>query len=125
MQPIDKPFRFTWDFCLVWAALAVAIFFIARRWDLGPWYSRVAFFIVGPFIATFFVYGPVLFVRQIIRSGSRGLFIARVFLTIVLVTALFFSILSFLGHGKDISAVWALAVAGMATAYLHWKIDGR
>lgn len=125
MQPIDKPFRFTWDFCLVWAALAVTIFFVARRWDLGPWYSQVAFFIVVPFIATFFIYGPVLLVRQIIRSGSRGWFVARVFLTIVLVAALFFSVLSFLGHGRDISAFWTLMVSGMATAYLHWKIDER
>ena len=123
MEPIDRPFRFTWDFCVVWALLLVPILIFARRWDMGPWYSYCAFIIVVPFIATFFVYGPVLLVRQMFRSGSRGWFVARVFVTIVLVVALFFSILTFVGHGKDISSLWAFVVAGAASAYLHWRTD--
>lgn len=125
MEPIDKPFRFTWDFCGVWGALAVVVYLATNRLDLGPWYSHVAFIIVVPLFATFFVYGPVLFVRQIIKSGSRGRFVARVFVTIVLVTALFFGALQFMGHEKDISGLWPALVAGVAIAYLHWRIDDR
>jgi hypothetical protein len=127
MEPIDQPFRFTWDFCVIWALLTVPalIQVLSGRWNFGPWYSNVAFIIVVPFIATFFIYGPVLFVRQIIGSGSRGWFVARVFVTIVLMIALFFGILLVVGRGKDISSFWCLIVAGVAGAYLHWRIDGR
>jgi len=125
MQPIDRPFRFTWDFCVVWALLLVTILILSHQWDLGPWYSHCAFIIVVPFIATFFVYGPVLLLRQIIRSGSRGWFVARVFVTTVLVIALFFGCLRVLGHGKDISGLWPLIVAGIASAYLDWRIKEK
>jgi hypothetical protein len=123
MEPIDRPFRFTWDFCIVWALLLVPVLFLSRQWDLGPWYSYCAFIIVAPLIATFFIYGPVLLVCQIFRSGSRGWLVARVFVSIVLSIALFFGVLTFLGHGKDISSVWAFVVAGVASAYLHWRTN--
>src|SRR5580692_12362965 len=108
MEPIDQPFRFTWDFCVVWALLTVPtlIMVLSGRWDIEPWYSKAAFLVVVPFIATFVVYGPVLFVRQIIRSGSRGWFVTRVFLSILLVLVLFFVVLYFFGHGRDVSGVW-------------------
>jgi hypothetical protein len=122
MEPIDKPFRFTWDFCVVWALLAVAIFFLARQWDLGPWYSRCAFLIVVPFIATFFIYGPVLLVRQIIRAGSYGWFVAQVFITTVLVIALFFACLYVFGQRNDISSLWGGVAAFLAVTYLHHRL---
>jgi hypothetical protein len=125
MDPIDKPFRFSWDFCLVWALLTLGIFSLAWRWDMGPWYSHCAFIIVVPFIATFFIYGPVLLVRQIIRSGSRGWFVARVFLSILLVLILFFIGLSISGHGKDVSGLWGAIAAGVATSYLHWRTEQK
>jgi hypothetical protein len=125
MEPIDKPFRFSWDFCLVWALLAITIIFLTWRSDLGPWYSHVAFIIVVPFIATFFVYGPVLFARQIIRSGSRGWFVARAFLSILLVLILFFIGLYIFGHGENISSLWGFIAAGIATFYLHWRTDQK
>src|SRR6266480_4000089 len=88
MQPVDRPFRFTRDFCVVWALLVVPTFFLTRQHDFGTWYSNIAVLIVAPLFATFVLYGPVLFVRQVIRSGSRGWFVARVFLSIVLAAAL-------------------------------------
>jgi hypothetical protein len=124
MKPIDRPFRFTLDFCLVWLTLAVPIYFLTRVWDtLHTAWSHCILLVLVSFFATFFVYGPVLLVRQIISSGSRGWFVARVFVTIVLVIALFFSVLTFLGHGKDISSLWAFVVAGVAGAYLHWRAN--
>jgi hypothetical protein len=125
MQPIDKPFRFTWDFCLVWMLLAVAILFLSWRWDIGPWYSHVAFIIAVPFIATFFIYGPVLLMRQIIRSGSRGWFVARAFLSVLLMLTLFFIGLHIFGHGKDISGLWGGIIACAATVYLQWRTDPK
>ena len=83
MQAIDRPFRFTWDFCVVWACLAVPAFFLMRQHDVGPWYSEGAFLILVPLFASFVLYGPVLLVHQVIRSGARGWFVARIFLSIV------------------------------------------
>jgi hypothetical protein len=125
MQPIDKPFRPTWDFFVVWALLTVTILFLSWRWGIGPWYSYVAFMIVAPFIATFFVYGPVLLARQVIRSGSRGWFVARVFLSTLFVLTLFFISLYVFGHGKDISGLWGGIAACVATVYLQWRIDQK
>jgi hypothetical protein len=122
MQPIDRPFRFTMDFCIVWLALAVPTFFLALRWDtLHTAWSCSILTVLFSLLATFFIYGPVFLARQIIRSGSRGWFVARVFVTIVLVIALFFSVLTFLGHGRDVPSLWAFVVAGVAGAYLHWR----
>jgi hypothetical protein len=122
MEPIDKPFRFTWDFCVVWALLIVPAFLLAYRLGLGPWYSLCAFTIVVPFIATFFIYGPVLLVRQVIRSGSHGWFVFRVLLSIVLVAALLLVGLYFSGFYTE----WrARLLAGIfmaaATVYLSWR----
>ena len=123
MEPIDRPFRFTWDFCVVWALLLVPLLVFARRWDLGPWYSYCAFIIVVPFIATFFIYGPVLFARQIIRSGSRGWLVARAFISVLLVLILFFGVLYISGYGRDISGLWGGIAAFVGTVYLHRRLS--
>jgi hypothetical protein len=128
MEPIDQPFRFTWDFCVVWALLTVPalIFVLSGRWDIGPWYSDTAFIIVVPFIATFFVYGPVLFVRQIIQSGSHGRLVLRVFLSIVLVAALLFGGLYFSGFYTEWRArLLAGIFTAAATVYLSWRTEKR
>jgi hypothetical protein len=125
MQPIDKPFRFMWDFCAVWALLTMTILFLSWRWDIGPWFSYLAFIIVTPFIATFFIYGPVLLARQVIRSGSRGWFVARVFFSTLFVLILFFIGLYVFGHGKDISSIWGGIAACVATVYLQWRTDPK
>jgi hypothetical protein len=124
MQAIDRPFRFTRDFCVVWALLAVPAFILTRRHDIGPWYSEGAFLIVVPLIATFVLYGPVLLVHQVMRSGSRGWFVARVFLSIVLVAALIVVGLFTSGfytesRGHTLAFVFSLA----ATAYLSWRLE--
>lgn len=125
MQPIDRPFRFTRDFCVVWVLLAVVIYFVARGWDIGPWYSQTAFFVVAPLAATFFVYGPVLLVRQVIQSGARGWFVVRVLVTTVLVVALFFAVLHFLRPGKEIPEIWVALVSTAAVMYLDWRTGRR
>jgi len=124
MQPIDRPFRFTLDFCVVWALLAVPTFFLIRQWDVGPWYSRVAAIILLPLFATFVLYGPVLLARQIIRSGSRGWFVARVLLSILMVAALVFGGLWLSGYYSETRArILAYAFSAFATAWLHWRLE--
>jgi hypothetical protein len=128
MEPVDQQFRFTWDFGVAWALLTIPalIFVLSGRWNFGAWYSDVAFIIVVPFIATFFVYGPVLFIRQIIRSGSRGWFVARVFLAILLVAVLVFGGLYFSGFYTESRAqILAFVFAAVATVFLSWRTERR
>jgi len=92
------------------------------------WHARWDDYIILTFVslfATFLIYGPVLLVRQIIRSGSRGWFVARVFLSILLVTILFFVGLYISGHGRDVSSIWGGLAAYAATFYLHLRTDER
>jgi hypothetical protein len=121
MQPIDRPFRFTLDFVVVWALLAVPSFFLLRQADLGPWYSQVAAFVLLPLFATFVLYGPVLLARLIIRSGTRGWFVARVLVSILLAAGVYAAILFFTGHADSPS--WRTGVVScMAVTYLHWRL---
>ncbi|MGH7950830.1 MAG: hypothetical protein ACREFE_02770 [Limisphaerales bacterium] len=124
MKPIDQPFRFTCDFCVVWLILSVPIYFLAQRLDtLHTTWSHWILTVLLSLLATFVFYGPVLLVRQIVRSGSRGWFVVRVALTIVLAVAIFFFSFNILGHGKDIPFLWIFITSGLAGAYLHWRID--
>ena len=126
MQPIDKKFRFTWDFCVVWGLLAVPIFFFSRRWDVGPWYSCLAFTIVIPLFATFIIYGPVLLARQIVQSGSRGWFVARVVLSILAVAILIFGGLLLTGtYTEGRGDVLAIVFPGAATFYLSVRLRNQ
>jgi hypothetical protein len=126
MQPIDRPFRFTWDFCVVWALLTVPaiIYVLSKQPDVGPWYSRIAFLIVVPFIATFFIYGPIMFMRLIFQSGARGVFVARIYLSIVLVAVIVFFGLEATGYYNEAKErMLALIFPALAIAYLHIRID--
>jgi hypothetical protein len=126
MQPIDRPFRFTPDFCVVWALLAIPAFFLVRGADIGPWYSRIAALVLLPLIASFVLYGPVLLAQQVIRSGPRGWFVARVLLSILISTALLFGGLWLSGTYTEARARYlGFCVSAFATAYLHWRLRGK
>ena len=122
MQPIDRPFRFTWDFCVVWSFLTVITFFLTRRSELAEIrLSYVAILILLPFFATFILYGPVLLALQIVRSDAPGWFVARVLVSILLVAVLIAVIMLFTGRG-DHGAWWSGAASFAAVAYLHWRL---
>jgi hypothetical protein len=122
MQPIDRPFRLTWDFCIVWGFLALVTLFATHHSELVEIrLSYVAVLILLPLFATLVLYGPVLLARQIIRSGSRGWFVARVLISILLAAVLFAVTMLFAGHGNHASW-WSGAAAFVATAYLHWRL---
>jgi hypothetical protein len=123
MQPIDRPFRFTLDFIVVWVLLAVPTFLLLRHADIGPWYSQLAALILLPLFATFVLYGPVLLTRQIFRSGSRGGFVGRVFLSILLFAVLVFGGLWVSGYYTELRAqIMAFVFSSVATAYLHLRL---
>jgi len=127
MEPIDRPFRLTWDFCIVWALLAAATFLLTRRTDFNnPWYSYAAFLILLPLFATFVLYGPVLLARQIIRSGSRGRFIAQMLLALFLAAVMLFGALYFSGYYTE-SRAWLLVylIWPLATVFLSWRMGRR
>ena len=124
MEPIDRRFRFSRDFCVVWALLAVPVFFFLRERDVGPWYSEGAFLIVVPLFATFVLYGPVALVRQVIGSGSRGLFVAPVFVSIVVTAALLLCGLLISGfYSESRARAIAFVFTGAATVYLNWRLE--
>lgn len=124
MQTIDRPFRFTSDFCVVWALLVVPTFLLTHRSDFGPWYSYAGILILLPLFAAFVLYGPVLLVRQVIRSGSRGWFVARMFLAILLVAVLLFGGLFLSGFYTESRArILAFVFAAAATMFLSWRSE--
>jgi hypothetical protein len=125
MEPIDRPFRFTWDFCVVWVFLTGVAFWLTRRSELAELrLSYFAILILLPFFATFIFYGPVLLARQIIRSGSRGWFVVRVFLSILFVAILFSAVLLITGHADDASW-WSGTVSFSAIVYLHCRLKDK
>jgi hypothetical protein len=126
MKPIDQPFRPKWDFFVAWAFLAVATFLLTRQMEQDEgWYAYSAILILLSLFATIIIYGPVLLVRQIIRSDSRGWFVARVALTIVIAASIFFLGFHLFAPGKEVPVLWIGIISGLATFYLNWKINRR
>jgi hypothetical protein len=124
MQPVDRPFRLSLDFSIVWSVLAVPAFFLIRRADIGPWFSQAAALILLPLFGTFVLYGPVLLARQIVGSGSRGRFVARVFVSFLVVAALCAAIMFFTGQGEHPSW-WCGTASWVAISYLQWMLEPR
>jgi len=89
MEEIDKPFRPTKSFMVVWALLiAVVLIYHKALIDTTlPWYSTVSFIVLVPFIATFLVWGPVMLLCQVRSSGPRGRFVFRMWLLTVAILA--------------------------------------
>jgi hypothetical protein len=124
MREVDKPFRFTWDFCVVWTLLLVATIYLLPRWggQSAVEHYGLVFFIA--LFATFLLYGPVLLVQQVLASGSRGWFVARVFLSVIIVAAIFLGAMYWLGFYTEWRArIFAFFLVACATAYLQSRLD--
>ena len=87
VREIDKPFRFTWDFCLVWALFFIVALYMVPQSKGAHAYERPLLALMVAVFATFLLYGPVLLVRQIFASGSRGGFVARALVSVLLAQA--------------------------------------
>jgi hypothetical protein len=126
MDPIDRPFRFTWDFCIVWAFLIVPTFFLTHKLDMGPWYSYASLLMLSSLFAAFALYGPILIARQIVHSGAHGKLVLRVLVSIILAAILLFIGLSVSGfYSQGHARMLAFIFTSVATVYLHWRTDGR
>jgi hypothetical protein len=68
----------------------------------------------------------VILVRQIFRSGSRGWFVTRMFLAILLVAVLLFGGLFLSGFYTESRArILAFIFAAAATVFLSWRTEQR
>jgi hypothetical protein len=123
VREIDKPFRFTWDFCLVWALLfTVALCLIPQSKGAHAYEQPLKAMLVALF-ATFLLYGPVLLVRQIFASGSRGWFVARVLVSVLFVILLGAGVFCFIPYTPSKGHIFAFVAAAVSTLYLQWRLD--
>ena len=123
MKPIDQQFRPKKDFLVAWFLIAVAMIAFARPWGFDePWYSTVAWILVVPFIGTFFIYGPVMLVRQVVRSGSHGWLVLQTFLSVVLGMALILVVIHFAGlETSSVGSLVPLVLPAVAIIYLNLR----
>jgi hypothetical protein len=124
MLPIDQPFRPKKDFFVAWSLIAIVGVAYARPWTFDlPWFSKVACALVVPFTLTFFIYGPILFMRQVVRSGSRGWFVFRTFISVCLSIALFLGVLYLVEGRLSLSGSPLGGILSFfAILYLHLRI---
>ena len=115
---IDKPFRITSRFAVVWGCLAVAVGFLAFRHYDGAAYEKVAITIVGSLYATFCLYGPILLARQVVKSGGRGWFVLQVAVTVVLGAGLLFAVVAFANHAEVSSGA-----VGLVTLFIFLNLN--
>ena len=126
MQSKDRPFRFALDTCAVWLVLAITAFWMTYKVNVGPWNSRILAVIVLPLAASLALYGPVLLARQIVHTTVPGWFVVRIFLSILILSALFFGVVWCLGNEMEIlQTILVFAVLQLATVYLHWKLKDK
>jgi len=123
MEPIDQAFRPKWDFFIVWAFLGMATLWLTHEMERDEgWIAYCAIVIFVSLFSTIILYGPVLLARQIIRSGLRGWFVLRVFVSTLLGVILFCVILFVTGHANNNSQMWSGLVIAGAMTYLHWRL---
>src|SRR5260221_6159303 len=100
MMQIDKPFRISRRFALVWTCLAGAVGLVVFRRYHGAIYEKVSVTLLGSLYATFCLYGPILLARQVFKSGGRGWFVLQIAVTIVFGLALVFAAFAITNHGN-------------------------
>ena len=118
MMDIDRPFRITPRFAVVWGCFGVAVGFLAFRNYNGAVYEKIAVTIVGSLFTTFCLYGPILLARQVVKSGGRGWFVLQVAVTVVLGGGLLFAVVAFANHGEVSSGV-----VGLITLFIFLNLN--
>lgn len=127
MNPIDQEFRPKRDFFVAWFLIAIAAVIIGRPWSFDlPWFSKVAWILAVPFILTFFIYGPVLLVREFIHSGTRGWLVFKTFLAVILGAGLILGVLHLAGlQGSAFGQMVKAGVTAIAIIVLDARIERR
>ncbi|MCX7007850.1 MAG: hypothetical protein NTY53_11495 [Kiritimatiellaeota bacterium] len=120
MEEIDKPFRLSADFVVAWILIAIATCLITHPWKFDlPLYSIISYVLVVPFLFTFVIYGPVLLMRQVLRSGRRGWFVGGVFLQIIVAIGCLLGVMEYFGLARKIHGA---LFSGLAVIYLNYQI---
>jgi hypothetical protein len=88
MTEIDRPFRITPKFAVLWGCLGVLVGFLIFRYYDGAVYEEVLLTILVSLFATFYLYGPIALARQVGASGERGWFVLRIAVCAVLLEVL-------------------------------------
>jgi hypothetical protein len=103
--------------------LAPTLYFLPR-WKGQQGYEHYLLVVFVALFATFFLYGPVLLARQIISSGSRGWFVARLFISIIMVAVLLLGGMYWFGlYTESRGHVFALLFTAVAIFYLQWRTE--
>jgi predicted Kef-type K+ transport protein len=123
MREIDGPFRFTWDFCLVWALFLIVALYLVPSSKSAHAYEHPLAALLASLFATFLLYGTILLVRQIFASGSRGWFVARAFVSVLLVILLGAGVFYFVPYTPRRGHVFVFVAAVASTLYLQWRLD--
>ena len=124
MEEIDMPFRPCKDFVVVWALIAAVLVAITQPWNFGlPWYSEVAFAALIPFLATFVLYGPVLLLRQVRRSETRGRLVLTAFIETVSILAIMLVVCRLIiFRDGELSPIIVILLSIGAILYLNIRI---
>jgi hypothetical protein len=120
---IDKPFRFTWDFCAIWLVFFAIALYALPTSQGARFYEHPLGSLLLSLFATFLIYGPVLLVRQIVRSGSRGWFVGRALLSVLFVLLASAGIFHFIPYTPSRGHLFAFVAALVATVYLQWRLE--
>ena len=98
MKPIEKQYRFTWDFYILWILIALGIILIAKPWQFDMHIvSKVAVTIGMPFILAIVLHTFIHFIIAIVQSGSYGFLVLYRFLIFLFSMGLIFGVLLITG----------------------------
>jgi len=121
---VDKPFQISRGFAIIWLCLGVVVGFLVFRQSRDPLYHKLIYTLLGSLYATFCLYGPILFARQVARSGRRGAFVLKVFLAIIASLALVWGSVTIFGEESVLSRISTFLFALFFLQY-QWSGNER
>jgi hypothetical protein len=102
-------------------------FLLVQKYVAGSyWYSNFALAIIVSLFLDFLLYGPVLLLRQIRSSGTRGYFMLRVVVSVLMFIVIAVAVMYF-GNLSSKEEGWArfaiLSIAAVASFYVNYRIS--
>lgn len=107
----------------MWALVLVATLYLLPQRKGQNAFEHYGLALIVALFATFLLYGPVLLVRQILASGSRGWFVARLFVSVVVTAAILLAgLYLFGGYTASTAQLFAFVFTAAATVYLQSRL---
>ena len=117
-------FRLIFVFVILWAFLSTAAVSFLPRWADVSSFQRYELAVIGSLLAALVLALLWLFGREICTSGSRGLLVARLFLSIVSVAAALLGGMYWFGfYTESRGQLFAFVYTGAAMLYLHSRLN--